>query len=72
MSLNSVPIGQLHINLKSRDAPTKIALALMEIYGTPAYNEALFDILERYIVSPEQVHLEIHYLVIDLCNQKGL
>ena len=49
MSLNLVPIGQLHINLKSRDAPTKIALALMEIYGTPAYNEALFDILERYI-----------------------
>ena len=50
MSLNLIPIGQLHINLKSRDAPTKIALALMKIYKTPAYNEALFEILERYIL----------------------
>ena len=49
-SLDLVPICDLYINPKSRDAPTKLALALMEIYKTPRYNEALFEILERYLV----------------------
>ena len=49
MSLNIVPIADLRLNLKNRDAATKISLALLTLYKDATYNEALFEILERYI-----------------------
>lgn len=49
MSLNIVPIADLRLNLKNRDAATKICLGLITLYNDATYNEALFEILERYI-----------------------
>jgi IS5 family transposase len=49
LSFGILPINSLVVNPKSRDAPTKIALALLTLYTMPSFNEELFDILERKI-----------------------
>ena len=50
LSFGTLPINSLVVNPKSRDAPTKIALALLSLYNMPSFNEELFDILERKIL----------------------
>jgi IS5 family transposase len=50
LSFGTLPINSLVVNPKSRDAPTKIALALLALYNMPSFNEELFDILERKIL----------------------
>jgi hypothetical protein len=49
LSFGILPINSLVVNPKSRDAPTKIALALLNLYTMPSFNEALFEILEQKI-----------------------
>lgn len=50
LSFGTLPINSLVVNPKSRDAPTKIALALLALYNMPSFNEELFDILEQKIL----------------------
>jgi transposase, IS5 family len=49
LSLGRVAIEDTEIRSNSRAGAYKIALALLEIYKTPAYNEQIFAILEDYI-----------------------
>jgi transposase, IS5 family len=48
-SLGRVAIEDTEIRINSRAGAYKIALALLEIYKTPQYNEEIFAILESYI-----------------------
>ena len=48
-SLGRVAIEDTVIRINSRAGAYKIALALLEIYKTPSYNEEVFAILESYI-----------------------
>ncbi len=48
-SLSMYPIAETRINLKCRDASQKIALALVEIFKNPEYNEQVFSLLEKNI-----------------------
>lgn len=48
-SLGRVAIEDTEIRINSRAGAYKIALALLEIYKTPLYNEQIFTILESYI-----------------------
>lgn len=49
-SLAMFPISETKINLKCRDASQKIALALVEIYTNPDYNEKIFCVLENHVL----------------------
>ena len=53
-SLGRVAIEDTEIRIKSRAGAYKIALALLEIYKTPQYNEEIFTILESYITEGKQ------------------
>lgn len=53
-SLNFVSIGDLQLSLKNRDAASKIGFGLVALYNKPTFNEALFEILERYITKGKQ------------------
>ena len=53
-SLNFVPIADLQLNIKNRDAASKIGFGLLALYKEPTFNEALFEILERYLTQGKQ------------------
>jgi len=46
LSLNLFPIDGLQINIKNKDAATKIPFALLELYKNPTYNEGIEKIWE--------------------------
>ncbi len=47
-------IQDIHVNLKCRDAFTKLVLSLKEIFITPEYNEVIFSILEKKLCSDKK------------------
>lgn len=49
--LGQVPISEAEINSKSRDSYVHLMRALKEIFLTPEYNEKIFSILEKKIMS---------------------
>jgi IS5 family transposase len=53
-SLDRVAIEDTEIRINSRAGAYKIALALLEIYKTPSYNEEIFAILESYITKKKK------------------
>ena len=53
-SLGIIKIEDTEIDLQSRTAFTKLLLALKKLYTTPKYNDKIFRILEKVIVSPQK------------------
>jgi hypothetical protein len=51
LRLGQIPISDAEINLKSRDSYVHLMRALKEIFLTPKYNEQIFSILEKKILS---------------------
>lgn len=52
--LGTLQICETRISTKTRDSQPKIALALLEMFNTPKYNEQLFQILEDKICGDKQ------------------
>lgn len=52
--IGTLQICDTKISTKTRDAQPKIALALLQLFNTPEYNEQLFTILEDKIVGKKQ------------------
>jgi IS5 family transposase len=52
--LGTLQISETQISTKTRDAQPKMALALLQIFNTPEYNEQLFAILEDKIVGQKK------------------
>jgi hypothetical protein len=50
MSLGQIPISDVKISTKCRDAFPKLLRALQELYTTPEFNQRVFNILEDRIV----------------------
>ena len=48
--LGTLQISETKISTKTRDAQPKMALALLELFNTPHYNEQLFLLLEEKII----------------------
>lgn len=51
LRLGQIPISEAEINPKSRDSYVHLMRALKEIFLTPEYNEQIFSILEKKILS---------------------
>jgi hypothetical protein len=51
LQIGQIPISEAEINPKSRDAYVHLMRALKEIFLTPEYNEKVFSILEKKILS---------------------
>jgi transposase, IS5 family len=52
--LGTIQISETQISTQTRDAQPKMALALLQIFNTPEYNEQLFAILEDKIVGKKK------------------
>lgn len=55
MALDIVPINDLVLDLKCRDASVKIGLALLEIFNNEEYSKKLFTLLESHLMKNKQL-----------------
>ena len=52
--IGTLQISETKISTRTRDAQPKLALALLQLFNTPEYNEQLFVILEDKIIGQKQ------------------
>ena len=55
ITLDIVPINEVELDLKCRDASVKIGLALLEIFNNEEYSKKLFTLLELYLMKDKRL-----------------
>jgi IS5 family transposase len=51
LTIGILPIEKTQVSIKLKDSLTELLAALLEIYKTPEYNEEIFSILEKHLLS---------------------